>query len=325
MSKIIDNIINNINEKNKQTRPIVCIPDGDCPKMHQALMYLKHMDVVLLGDQDIIKPMLAQYQYDPSLKVIILQPFAYEKLINEVYQLTQEYKNHYSITELKTLALNNPFFATMLLKANYVTCVVGGSKYPSKDIIKPVLKLIKTKKDAHLISSYMLLQKDEEILIFSDCALNVAPSENDLVEIIYQTINSALNLGIKPQVALLSYSTLGSGVGPSVSKIQDVYQLFIKKYPQYQDMVYGEMQFDSAYDQEVLYLKTKDKNLKTANVFIFPDLNAGNIGYKIAQYLGKYEAIGPILQGVGKPVNDLSRNASSQEIAKVIYLTLANS
>lgn len=324
MNTLMEKMIEKINTKYQDNHPIVCIPDGEDERILEALKYLKNMDIVLLGAIDIIEEKLAHYQYDESINVKVLQPFVCDTVIDNVLAKTKDFKKPISREFLTEWSIHAPSFAMMLLKANYVDCVVGGSSYPTKEILSPMLKLIKAKEEGKLISSYMLLTKGEENLIFSDCALNVNYDVDGYVNLIYDTYQSASKLGIKPNIALLSYSTLGSGSGDSIEFIKQALAKFKSTYPQLVDCVCGEIQFDAAYDIEVRKKKIAESSSLAINTFIFPDLNSGNIGYKIAQYLGGYKAIGPIIQGASQPVNDLSRGAKPEEIAQVIYLTVAS-
>lgn len=324
MNKLMDKMIENMNIKYQDNHPLVCIPDGEDERILEAIVYLKNMDIVLLGAIDVIEDKLKNYQYDDSINVKVLQPFVSDTIIDQVLAKTKYFKKPISRDLLVEWSSNAPSFAMMLLKANYVDCVVGGSTYTTKEILSPMLKLIKAKEEGQLISSYMLLTKGEENLIFSDCALNIEFDLDGYVNLIHDTYQSATKLGITPNIALLSYSTQGSGSGDSVEFIKQALSKFKSTYPQLADNVCGEIQFDAAYDIEVRNKKIGDINNSTINTFIFPDLNSGNIGYKIAQYLGGYKAIGPIIQGTSQPVNDLSRGAKPEEIAQVIYLTVSS-
>lgn len=315
-----ENLTNLVNEKilnHEIKRPIICLIDGDDIRMQEAVSQLINMDVVLLTNNESLDIIV-----DESVKLYLQKPEVIPNLINKIIPLTQAYKKPFEYNELEKWSTQAPNFAMMLLKAGYVDCVVGGCSYPTSSIISPVLKLIKPQVGSNIISSYMLLEKGDETLFFSDCALNITPDAQQLAQIALQTYNSVLAFGIEPKMALLSYSTLGSGSGSSVDIVKEACQIIKDQYPSISHNIIGEIQFDAAYDQKVRTTKIPNCEMDKINTYIFPDLNSGNIGYKIAQYLGEYQAIGPILQASSLPVNDLSRGASVSDIIKVIYLTI---
>lgn len=319
----LDNLINNLDNKNKDNYPTVCIVDGEDERVIESLNYVKYMNVVLLGNKEVITNKLTKVNNN-FINVEVLTPTIDEELVNIIVDKTKNSKKPIAKDSAKELIKTAPWYAILLLESGKVDCVVGGATYPTSAILTPVLKIIKTKEQGGLISSYMIMSKEEETLIFSDCALNINPDSSQLFNITKDTITSVKELGLKPTTALLSYSTLGSGSGESVDKVKEVYNNYINMYPEEKENIIGEIQFDTAIDENVRRIKLKDQQVSgKINTFIFPDLNSGNIGYKIAQYLGGYEAIGPILQGCRKPVNDLSRGCSAKEISKVIYLTVA--
>lgn len=321
---LTDQLINDLVKKYELHHPIVCIPDGEDIRIVEALAFLRNVDVVLLGDVKKIEENLTNSTFSPTINIYPYKPQVIESLINKVIDLTKDYKKPFDYETLVQWSTDAPNFSMMLLKAGYVDCVVGGSSYPTSAILSPMLKLIKAKEPGHTISSYMLLEKEDETLVFSDCALNVKLNEQQMQDVMIDTYKSVKSLGLDPYMAILSYSSFGSGSGESVDFAKQAVMQFKHNHPKLSEHIIGEIQFDAAYDLEVRKIKSKTAGDKRVNTFIFPDLNSGNIGYKIAQYLGGYEAIGPIIQGSSLPVNDLSRGASSREIAKVIYLTIAN-
>lgn len=320
-----DKLINNIYEQIKDKNYSVVIPDGEDPRVINAITYLKDIKIVLLGDSEKINKLLKEKEGQINIDVEVITPSVREDLLEILLEKTKNSKKPLTKEEAMEKMIYPPYYACLLLEKGEVDACVGGSIYPSSDILRPTLQIIKGEKPNKLISTYMVLQKPTETLVFSDCALNLAPDANQLVDITYDTIQSAKRIGIDPKVGMLCYSTKGSGKGEVVEKMQQAYANFINEYPEYENSVIGEIQFDAAYSAEVGKIKIKDSDLPgEINTFVFPDLNSGNIGYKIAQYLGGFEALGPLLQGVRKPVNDLSRGVKDVEIAKIIYLTLAN-
>ena len=216
-----------------------------------------------------------------------------------------------------------------LLQDNLVDGLVAGAKYSSKEIIKAGIRVVGVKKD--FASSYFLMKKGNKKMLFSDCGFNINPDEKQLSKIALQTINSAISLGLKPKVSFVSYSTQGSAEGESVNKIRKAVKLINsslkkKKIPIQAE---GEVQLDTAINPKVAKDKFPKSKIKgKSNVIIFPDLNSGNIGYKLLKELGGWEAIGPILQGFKKPIHDLSRGCNVEEIidsVKIMKLEIKHS
>ena len=227
----------------------------------------------------------------------------------------------------------------MLVKMGYAAGLLGGATYSTADTVRPALQIIKTKPGSHIVSSSFILyrntEKGDEKYAMADCAINLNPSEDELevvhgwgdhilelVEIAVGTVRTARVFSIDPKVALLSYSTLGSGKGESVDKMRHAAGKL--KEMQLDFPVDGELQFDAAFAMEVAKTKASSSPVAgRANTFIFPDINSGNIGYKIAQRLGGFEAYGPILQGLNAPINDLSRGCNAEEVYKMAIITAA--
>ena len=216
------------------------------------------------------------------------------------------------------------YFGTMLVKIGYVDCLLGGATYSTADTVRPALQLIKTKPGNKIVSSCFIMYREkdgkEEKYAMGDCAINIAPNEDELVEITMETARTARLFGIDPKVALLSYSSLGSGKGDSVTLMQNATAKVKELNPDFP--VDGELQFDAAFSPEVAKTKAKGSAVAGhANTFIFPDVDAGNIGYKIGQRLGGFEAYGPLLQGLNAPINDLSRGCNAEEVYKMAIIT----
>ena len=226
----------------------------------------------------------------------------------------------------KSLSQAN-YFGTMLVKMGYADALLGGATYSTADTVRPALQIIKTKPGNKIVSSCFILVRpsatgDREVLAMGDCAINIKPTEDELVEIAVETARTAKVFGIDPKVAFLSYSTLGSGKGEDVDKMRNACEKAKAAMPDVP--VDGEFQFDAAVSPRVAQTKCKDSPVAGyANTFIFPDINAGNIGYKIAQRLGGFEAYGPILQGLNAPINDLSRGCNAEEVYKMALITAA--
>lgn len=219
------------------------------------------------------------------------------------------------------------YFGTMLVKMGYADALLGGATYSTADTVRPALQLIKTKPENTIVSSCFILVRpsatgENEVLAMGDCAINIHPTEDELVEIAGETAACARIFGIDPQVCFLSYSTHGSGRGEDVDKMRNAAEKAKVRYPELP--IEGELQFDAAVAPRVARTKCPDSKVAGhANTFIFPDINAGNIGYKIAQRLGKFDAYGPILLGLNAPINDLSRGCNASEVYSMAIITAA--
>ena len=231
------------------------------------------------------------------------------------------------------------YFGTMLVKMGYADALLGGATYSTADTVRPALQLVKTKPGAHLVSSCFILSRPakdggEEMYAMGDCAINISYEDTvdkktgevtltaaqKIAEVAIETAKTGAAFGIDPKVAMLSYSTMGSGKGPTVTMMRDATAAAKELAPEL--AVDGELQFDAAFSPVVAKTKAKGSPVAgQANTFIFPDINAGNIGYKIAQRLGGFEAYGPILQGLNAPINDLSRGCNADEVYQMAIIT----
>ena len=229
--------------------------------------------------------------------------------------------------ECRAALMKGNYFGTMLVKMGVADCLLGGATYSTADTVRPALQLVKTKPGNKIVSSCFILVRasatgDNDVLAMGDCAINIKPEEDELVEIAVETAKCAKIFGIAPKVAFLSYSTKGSGKGEDVDKMRNACEKAKALMPDIP--VDGEMQFDAAVSPTVGQLKFPGSPVAGyANTFIFPDINAGNIGYKIAQRLGGFEAYGPILLGLNAPINDLSRGCNAQEVYSMAIITAA--
>ena len=256
----------------------------------------------------------------------IVDPETYEGMEDMVNTMVELRKGKMTPEQCKDALKKGNYFGTMLVKMGKADCLLGGATYSTADTIRPALQLVKTKKGAHLVSSCFILVHEfvggDVRLAMGDCAINIDPSEDDLVEITTETAKTAKIFGIDPRVALLSYSTKGSGKGDSVTKMANATAKVKAAAPDLK--VDGELQFDAAVNPTVANTKHVGGEVAGyANTFIFPDINAGNIGYKIAQRLGNCAAYGPILQGLNAPINDLSRGCDADEVYKMAIITAA--
>ena len=255
----------------------------------------------------------------------IIDPEAFPDMEKMVSTLVELRKGKMSEEECRKLLKQANYFGTMLVKMGYADALLGGATYSTADTVRPALQIIKTKPGNKIVSSCFILVRangvgENEVLAMGDCAINIKPTEDELVEIGLETAATARVFGIDPKVAFLSYSTLGSGKGESVDMVRNATAKVKEAAPDL--AVDGELQFDAAFSPVVAATKCKGSPVAgQANTYIFPCIEAGNIGYKIAQRLGGFAAYGPILQGLNAPINDLSRGCNAQEVYSMAIIT----
>ena len=258
---------------------------------------------------------------------VIYDPETYEDMEAMVERMVELRKGKMTADECRAMLKKGNYFGTMLVAMGIADSLLGGATYSTADTVRPALQLIKTKPGNKIVSSCFILVRPfatggNQVLAMGDCAINIDPSEDDLVEITQEVAQCARRFGAEPRVAMLSYSTMGSGAGPMVDKMRNAckkLQALDLDYP-----VDGEFQFDAAVSPTVGHLKAPKSNVAgRANTFIFPDISSGNIGYKIAQRMGNFDAYGPILLGLNAPINDLSRGCNAQEVYSMAIITAA--
>src|SRR5699024_10032197 len=211
---------------------------------------------------------------------------------------------------------------TMLVYMNQADGLVSGAAHSTADTVRPALQIIKTKEGIHRTSGVFVMVRGEEKYLFADCAINIAPSSEELAEIAVASAETAELFAVDPRIAMLSFSTKGSAQSEETDKVRYAVNLAKEKQPHF--AIDGELQFDAAFVPEVAGKKAPDSVLEgNANVFIFPSLEAGNIGYKMVERLGGFEAVGPVLQGLNSPVNDLSRGCSTEDVYNLALITAA--
>jgi len=304
----------------------IVLTEGHDPRVLQAAVQLAKDNMVqpvLTGDASVITSLGKELGLDLS-QLEIIDIGTYQELPNMIDQLVELRKGKTTREQATEMLKESSYFGTMLVKQGIADGLVGGATYSTADTVRPALQIVKTKPGAKLVSSCFIMFNDENKLVMGDCAINIDPSSEDLVEIARESAITARTFGIEPKVAFLSYSTKGSGAGESVDKVARAVKLMANENV---DFAYdGEFQFDAAYDETVGKLKAPDSPVAgQANVFIFPNIDAGNIGYKIAQRLDHYNALGPILQGLNAPINDLSRGCSQEDVYELSIVTAAQS
>lgn len=279
---------------------------------------------VLVGKKSILDEKLVEFNLDlpKSIEVIDMDNFDNKDLLIEEFCELRKNKGMTIEKSKEIIESNSMYFSNMLLKLGFIDGLVSGAVHSTGDVIRPALQIIKTEKKGDVVSTFFLMIKDDEQLLFSDCGLNIKPNPEELAKIAKSTYNSAKNFGITPKLAFLSFSTKGSAKHADVNSTIEAGEIFHKENPELVEHSDYELQFDAAYVPEVQKKKAPNSSLAgNTNVFIFPDLNSGNISYKIAQRLGGYLAIGPLIQGLAKPVNDLSRGCNVDEIITACTVT----
>ena len=300
----------------------IVFPEGPDPRILEATARL-HKDgfltPVLVGNVDEVKAAAAAGNFDIE-GVESIDPATYPEMDAMVEKMVELRKGKMSAEDCHKALLQSNYFGTMLVKMGKADALLGGATYSTADTVRPALQLIKTKPGNKIVSSCFIMVRGEEMLAMGDCAINITTDEDQLVEIAIETARTAATFGIDPKVAMLSYSTLGSGAGPDVDKVRNATAKIKELAPDLK--VDGELQFDAAVSPVVAKTKCKGSPVAgQANTFIFPEIQSGNIGYKIAQRLGGYDAYGPILQGLNAPINDLSRGCSAQEVYSMAIIT----
>ena len=325
----------------KAEKRTIVFTEGEDARILEAASRLKKdglMDSILVGNVEAVKAAAAKGGFDIE-GMEIIDPATYPEMDAMVAKMVELRKGKMSEEDCRAALSKGNYFGTMLVKMGKADALLGGATYSTADTVRPALQLIKTKPGAHLVSSCFILvrEKDgvEEKLAMGDCAINIDyPDSVDkegnvtlkgsqkLAEVAIETANTAKAFGIDPKVAMLSFSTKGSGKGGTVQLSRDATAKAKELAPDL--AIDGEMQFDAAVSPVVGQLKFPGSKVAGyANTFIFPCIEAGNIGYKIAQRLGGYEAYGPILLGLNAPINDLSRGCNADEVYKMAIITAA--
>lgn len=279
------------------------------------------LNPVLLGEKEEIEKCAAENGFNIE-GIETIAPSEFPHIDDMVTKMVELRRGKMSAEAVREALSHTNYFGTMLVKMGFADGLLGGATYSTADTVRPALQLVKTAPGQSIVSSTFILVKGNEQLFMADCAINRDPNPDELVEIAIQTADTARKFGVQPKVAMLSYSSFGSATGHCVAKMQEA-TTRLKRMPLDFD-VDGEMQFDCAVEPEVASLKAPESEVAGhANTFIFPNLSSGNIGYKIAARLGGWEALGPILQGLNAPINDLSRGANEEEIYKMAIVTAA--
>lgn len=304
----------------------IVFPEGADKRILGAAVRLKNDDLVepiLLGSKSEIEATANENNFDIT-GLQIIDPAAYPEADKKaMFDALLERRNGKNTPEQVEKMLEDvSYFGTMLVYMGKADGMVSGAVHSTGSTVRPALQIIKTKPNAHRISGAFLMQKGDQRYIFADCAINIELDADTMAEVAVQSAETAKLFGIDPKVALLSFSTKGSAKGDMVTKVAEATEKVHEMEPELP--ADGEMQFDAAVVPSVGELKAPGSKVAGhANVFIFPSLEAGNIGYKIAQRFGGFTAVGPILQGLNAPIADLSRGCSEDDAYKVAIITAA--
>lgn len=313
-------ILEEIKLKAKNKDCVIVLPeanlDARVKDAAEKILKDKISKVIVLGNENDFSQEMIDNQMCQVIDINTFKDF--DAFAFELYEMRKS--KGLTLEDAKKLLLQPTYFAMMLVKMGLADGVVAGAKYSTADVLRPALQIIKTKPDKKIVTGGMLMLKENcKPLFFGDVSLVENPNSEQLSEIAVASAEFMQNVvGIEPKVSMLSYSTKGSAKSEMVDKVRTATELAQNKG----FLIDGEMQVDSALDEAT----AKKKGITSvvggnANVLIFPDLNAGNIGYKLVARLGGYDAIGPIMLNFNKPVNDLSRGCTVEEIINTVLIT----
>lgn len=304
----------------------IVFPEGLDERILQAASRLAKEEIVqpvLIG----LKEKMEQKAKDLNLSlagVEIIDPSTYGEFEQMVQAFVERRKGKATEEDARNILLDENYFGTMLVYMGKADGLVSGAAHSTADTVRPALQIIKTKEGVKKTSGVFIMVREDEKYVFADCAINISPDSNDLAEIAITSAETAKLFDIDPRVAMLSFSTKGSAKSPETEKVAEAVKIAKEKAPEL--VLDGEFQFDAAIVPSVAEKKAPGSIIQgDANVFVFPSLEAGNIGYKISQRLGNFAAVGPILQGLNQPVNDLSRGCSAEDAYKLALITAVQS
>ncbi len=310
----------------------IVLPEGEDERVLEAAHVAaseKIAKIIILGNEEEIKSYFAGKNW--SLDGIeIINPQTSPKL-GEYTELLYNLRKEKGLNkdDAAKLALNANYFGTLMIKSGDADGMVSGANHSTADTVRPALQIIKSSRKDRVVSSlFIMSSKDGKTYYLSDCAINIAPTAKELSDIALSSAESVIQFGDTPRIAMLSYSTYGSGKGEGVDKVKEATRLAkealtSEEYANKDITLDGELQADAALDMVVAKKKAPGSNVAgKANVLIFPSIEAGNIGYKLLQRLGGAEMYGPMLQGLNAPINDLSRGCSAADIVGLIAITV---
>ena len=312
----------------KNPRRIV-FPEGTEERILKAteeILKKKIAIPLLVGNPSTIKKNAKKLELDIDFSKVEIYDNKRSKLLKTFAETFYELRKHKGITlkQATEIVKDMNYFGTMMVHMDLADGMVTGTTYPTDDSIRPALQIIKTEEKFHKVSGIFFMVLEKRLLLFADAAITINPNSHDLVDIAVDTAETAKKFGIEPRVAMLSFSTKGSADHPLVDKVQEAVRML--KYERPDIVVDGDLQVDAALVPKVARKKCPKSPIQgDANILIFPDLEAANIAYKLVERLAKAKAIGPLLQGLKKPVNDLSRGCSYKDIVNVTAFTVCES
>ncbi|UXU51163.1 phosphate acetyltransferase [Staphylococcus arlettae] len=325
MMSLLDVLQEKLSGKNVR----IVLPEGEDERVLAAAVELQATDYVtpvLLGNEANVKALAADKGFDIA-QIELIDPATSDLKQELVEAFVERRKGKATEEQAQEMLQNVNYFGTMLVYTGKAQGLVSGAAHSTGDTVRPALQIIKTKPGVSKTSGIFFMIKDDQQYIFGDCAINPTLEAQDLAEIAVESAKSAQSFRMSPRVAMLSFSTKGSAKSDDVEKVSTAVELAQEKIAeaQLEDVIVdGEFQFDAAIVPEVAKKKAPGAQIQgDANVFIFPSLEAGNIGYKIAQRLGGFDAVGPVLQGLNSPVNDLSRGCSTEDVYNLSIITAA--
>lgn len=322
--------ITSLMAKAKQNQKTIVLPEGEDARVLEAAHIVneeKFAKIIVLGDTEQIKAHFANNGWSTQgIEFICPKKSPHLQEYTELlYELRKE--KGLSREDAAQLALNPNYFGTLMIKSGHADGMVSGANHSTADTVRPALQIIKAAKKGGSASSFFIMLSNNTPYIFSDCGIIINPTDQELADIALNAAQSAVLFGIEPNVAMLSFSTQGSGKGDEVEKVKRATQIAKEalqsdEYKHLNIKLDGELQADAALDAVVAAKKAPQSEVAgKARVLIFPSLEAGNISYKLLQRLGGCEAYGPILQGLNAPVNDLSRGCFAEDIVGAIAIT----
>jgi phosphate acetyltransferase len=309
----------------KQNPKRIVMPEGFEPRILKATeVVLKEKTAypILVGDPVELKELAKKYKAKIDWSKVEVVNNKDPEIIKKYAKKFYELRKNKGVTEEEAMKIVQSFnyFGTMMVYMGDADGMVSGTTYSTADTIRPALQIIKTKEKFHKVSGVFFLVLEKRLLLFADTAVTIDPNSHDLADIAIDTAETAIKFGLEPKIAMLSFSTAGSAKHPYVDKVREATALIRDEQPKL--IVEGEMQVDAALVKDVCEKKFPNSVLKgDANILIFPDLQAGNIAYKLVERLAKAKAIGPLLQGLKKPINDLSRGCNYKDISNLVAFT----
>ena len=324
-------LINSIKANARQLNKKIILPEGEAERTLKAANQILEEElaqIMLVGAKETIEKKAEELGLKYISKAEIIEP-ADNKYRAEMIDLLLEVRKEKGLTynEAFVLSMQPLYIGPLLIKLGYVDGEVSGAEHPTGDVLRPAFQIVKTAPDSSVVSgAFIMILKDttyaeEGLLVFADCAVNPDPTDKQLAEIAIASAETAKKIaGVDPRVAMLSFSTKGSAQHPMVDKVVNATKMVKETHPEI--AIEGEIQSDAAIVEAIGQKKAPGSKIAgRANVLVFPDLNSGNIGYKLVQRLAGAEAVGPVLQGMAAPINDLSRGCSVDDIVNLVAIT----